>query len=320
MEQIKVHFAALGSQPVIYLMDDDPDKRLLEQVIDCGDIEVIGKVWLVPDVKDEHLVGYEPIGFTTLAAKPSEDSVLTIHIRFKLAHSDGYIAVADDTELSIIGEKCNECCGTLPEIPAPTVPEPIICTPGCGVDVDGVTTYTYTMPIPANPNGLQLRLRGWFNGAVAAPAPAEAGYANAAAILVFANTDVTGWGAYGEWTLEDVGDAQVLQLVSTTVTCAYFPIDLLEAVYCLPVPEVPADINSIVLGGETVTFPAVSLNRTTPEIAVQAIAPFMIGTLEVVQADDPAFAHIRYTGFQLPTDLKNDAVVVASFAAGACPE
>lgn len=319
MEQIKVHFAALGSQPVVYLMDDDPDKRLLEQVITCADIEVIGKVWLVPDVKDEHVVGYEPIGFTTLAAKPSEDSVLTIQIRFKTTFSDGYIAVADDTEISIIGEKCNECCGTLQEIPAPTVPEPIICTPGCAVDVLGVDTYTYTAPIPANPNGLQLRLRGWFNGAVADPAPAEAGYADADAILTFANTDVTGWGAYGDWTLEGEVGSQYLQLVTTTVICAYFPIDLLEAVYCLPVPEVATPINGIVLGGVTVTFPEVTLSRTNPEVAVQAIAQFMIGTLEVVQADEPAFAHIRYTGLQLPTDLLDGEDVEASFTAGACP-
>lgn len=319
MEQIKVHFAALGSQPVVYLMDDDPDKRLLEQVITCADIEVIGKVWLVPDVKDERVVGYEPIGFTTLLEKPSTDSVLTIQVRFKTTFADGYIAVADDTSISIIGDKCDECCGEMPEIAAPTLPEPIICPPGCGVDVNGVTTYTYTMAIPDNPNGLQLRLRGWFNGAIAAPAPAAGGYADADAILTFANTDVTGWGAYGEWTLEGDPGSQYLQLVTTTVTCAYFPIDLLPAIYCLPIPAVAADINSIVLGGETVTFPAVSLNRTNPEIAVQAIAPSLIGEITVVQADDPAFAHIRYEGLQLPTDLKNDAVVVASFAAGECP-
>lgn len=315
MEQIKVHLAAEGSLPVVYLTAEDAADRLKERVIACN-FEIIGKVWLKPDVKDEHVIGYQPIGFTTLLEKPSADSVLTLQVRDKELFSDYYIAVADETELSILGEKCNECCGTLPEIAAPTLPEPIICPAGCA-DADG--NYTYTSLEPDNPGGLNLRLRGWFNGALPANLPDTAGYADMAAILAFAQNALTGWGAYGTWSLVAVGDKDMLQLVSDTITCAYFPIDLLPATYCLPIPEVAATINSIVIGGVTVTFPAVELSRTNPAIAVQAIAPYLIGEITEVDADDPAFPHIRYVGLQVPTDLMNDAVVVASFAAGECP-
>ena len=119
-EYIKVHAAASGAVPNVYLEDGVTKEMLLP----CGKFETIGKVWLQPQVHGGIPKGYRQIDGTL--TKPSADSVMTVQVRRTDIYEDVYIAVADDYDISDIQAACNVCCDTTPEITAPTIPAIII--------------------------------------------------------------------------------------------------------------------------------------------------------------------------------------------------
>jgi hypothetical protein len=166
-----------------------------------------------------------------------------------------------------------------------------------------------------------LLVTGYFNGAAAAVTPAAGGYANPAALLTFANTAVTGWAAYGTWSLINNGTHYVLQLVSETVECADVRITLEADEYCFTFQAGDETVDGIIIGGTLVEFPAVTFSENNPEVLVNAIAPYLIGTEALEIQENGGVTYLHYKGLQIPTKLQYegaDVVGVADFAAGVC--
>ena len=309
-EFIKASLAAENG--VIFLGDE---QQLIPRVIPCKNVVAIGIFWLVPQVTGGRVDGYN---FVIGGARPTADAVKTIKIQDNNNHNEDFIAVEDSITLDDFASKCNECCDVTPEFTAPTIPVPLVQEAPCPIIPSGTPVYPYDFPFPDNPNTLNYSLQGIFNGAYASPVPNPAGYANTAAVLTFAQAaSPSGWANYGTWSIITLPSTRkILHLDSTTVLNGNVEIGLIAKSYCLDLPASPATINSIVIGGVTSTFPAVTIDRANPAAAFDKIRPFLIGTLTIETGS--GHAKYQYTGLQVPATLKNDATTVATWTAGAC--
>lgn len=286
--------------------------------IPCEDTITQGLAWAVPVTQNGVLYGYE---ISTVVDKPQSDAVHVVRIWNRTLKITWFAAIGDnDTEAAFV-DKCNACCGATPVMTTVTIPNPLVQECPCA-DEDG--NYVYKIPMPSNPNSLALIIAGKFNGVDGVPAPA-ATYADAAALLTFLNTAVTGWDAYGTWTYEGAGNA-TLVLTSTTVLCAQIEVTLETASYCFEIPGTPTLVDGIDMDndGDTVntSFPQISFDDTTAasrQAIVDALTPYLIGDLEVVL--DAGSYFLKYTGVQKPLNLTIGGVLVAAtaFSTGACP-
>ena len=286
----------------------------------CASIQPQGTAWLVPIVNSGGiLIGYN-INHDT--AKPTPDSVNTVRLWDKERNVTYWAAIDDADDETVFIDRCNACCGATPVMPTVTIPAPITEDCPCA-DSDG--NYTFFFPVPDNPNTLDFLItNGTFNGVAGTPTPAAGGYANIAAVLTFLQTAVTGWAAYGTWSL--VNSNKTIKLVSATTECANVVLGLEEASYCFEIPGTATPVNGIKIGAGTpvnTEFPQISFDDTTAarrQAIIDAIQPFLPqGTLEIV--DDSGTYYLKYTGISLPVNLTLDGSDVAgtTFSTGACP-
>jgi hypothetical protein len=311
---VKIKGSLAAENGLVFLDNPDPNDQLIPRIFDCLNVNPIAIVWLQPIAHGGQITGYEPI---IGGSRPSVDAVKTIKVENYNTHDIDFIAVEDSVVFSDFADMCNECCGDTPEFAAPTIPVPIIEEHPCPNVPNGTPTYTYQYPILANPNTLKYLLSGSFNGAYPANTPDTAGYTNEAAVLAFAQDAGAGWGNYGTWTIVTPATGpHLLQLVSTTTKSANVVISLLAVAYCMDIPTPDALIDTIVIGADTITFPAVTLSRTTPEAAFYAIRPYLTGDLQIVTSS--GHKKFQYTGLQVPHTLKLATATVATFTAGVC--
>lgn len=303
---------------IIFLTD--PDNPLINRQISCKDTQFRNVAWLTPNGVDGAVKGYTRDLQDTA---PSPDSLKVLELEDKVTHNVFSVAVTSGITGADFATKCNECCGATPSFDKPAIPIPIIEETPCPDIPAGTPLYPFEFAYPQNPHNLKYLLQGSFNGQYATPVPNPAGYANIAAVLAFAQAaDPSGWANYaagGAWSNipAPVDGVAILKLTSTATQSAIVNISLLAASYCLDIPVSDATIDSIVVDGQTINFPPVTLSRTSPQAAFNAIRPYLTGTFDTV----PSGGHnkFQYTGLQLPTDLKNGVTVVASFGAGLCP-
>lgn len=285
--------------------------------IACADSVPQGTAWAVPVVDSFGILsGYDIV---VAADKPSPDSIHVLRVWDVERNITYFIAIDDADDGSVFVDNCNACCGTTPVMPTVVIPDPIVEECPCA-DEDG--NIVFQIPMPSNPNSLDLLISGTFNGVAGTPAPAAGGYADATALLTFLNTAVTGWAAYGTWSYAGVGNTTLI-LTSTTTLCADVEVTLEAASYCFEIPAVATEVNGITIGAPptTTNFPNIFFDASTAasrQAVIDAISPFLIGTLEIVGAG-PYF--VKYTGVQLPVvlTLDNVAVVATTFTEGACP-
>lgn len=286
--------------------------------IPCEGTQLQGIYWGVPIMGGGIQTGWQ---WVIQATQPTADSVRAIRLWDPSTSTTWYIAVtADQTSEEAFVSRCNACCGTTPSMPTVTYQAPVYEECPCAVDVNGTNTYTYYFPVPTNPNALNyLITSSSFNQVAGTPAPAGGGYANIAAVLTFLQTAVTGWAAYGTWSL--VNSNTLIKLVSTTVTCAGLNLSLLAKSYCFAIPDADTTANGMRIGGQDLTFPLVHFSddsASTRQAIVDAIRPFLIGDLVIVGSGP---YYVKYTGFQVPNrlNLNGAAVSGTTFATGTCP-
>jgi hypothetical protein len=276
--------------------------------IPCGPMtEVLDLYWAYPITSNGILQYY---WYQIGGSRPTVDAVNVLRVKDNSSGQTYFIALQDSQNAGTFTSACNGCCGSTPDISTGVVIPPIDAEICICPDVTTTDTYTFKAPIPANPNSLTLSLVGSFNNAAGTPAP-NASYADAAAILTWVQAN---WSAYGTWSLQATNT--LLQLVTTTVTCANIDIELIPAVYCFTYPAASTTVDGIKIGGSIVTFPAITFTNATPQALVDAISPYLIGTL-----DSTSIAgKLQYTGLQVPDNLTYQGSDVAntSFTGGAC--
>jgi len=284
--------------------------------INCENTVIEGVWWAVPTIQGGIQSGWS---FEKVSTAPSVDSVKVLRVYDKKALTTYWLALDPSTgsENDFI-DRCNACCGTTPVMPDVTI-SPVLVEECPCADADG--NYIYVWPLPYNPNTLNISIEGSsFNGVAGTPAPAAGGYATPAALLTFLNTAVTGWDAYGTWTLENANT--LVKLVSSTVQCAAVDFGLIAESYCFEIPGASTEVNGIKIGGEITTFPNIFFSdstESTRQAIIDAIRPFLIGDLEIVEDGGDYF--VKYTGFAVPDNLTLDGADVAgtTFSTGACP-
>lgn len=310
--------AFVTSNQVVRINEQDYAECLQSAQVPCEDTITQGTAWAVPVVSAAGLLaGYDMV---ISATKPQSDAINTVRVWNKTRKITWFLAIGDsDTEAAFV-DKCNACCGATPVMDTVTIPSPLVEDCPCA-DSDG--NYTWLFPFPTNDIPLDYLLTGFtFNGATP-PTPAAGGYASKAAVLTFVQTAVTGWAAYGTWSLEGDND-EYLKLVSTSTECAGGDITLEEASYCFEIPAASTEVNGIKIGATPVNteFPNITFDDTTAanrQTVIDAIRPYLIGDLEVVE--DTGTYFVKYTGIQEPVTLTLDGVDVAAtaFSTGACP-
>lgn len=316
-ERIKVQAAASGAVPEVHLLNEEASDQLKEIMLPCDSsiVEPVGLLWLQPIVVAGKLVSYKQVD-APIASKPSTDSVRVLQVRRTDVYEDVYIAVEDDFVISDFTAKCNECCGSIPSITAPSIPAPFVEDQGCA-DENG--DYTYYGTEPENENALKYTLFGTFNGADAPAAP-DAEYDDMDAILTWVQAN---WNAAGNtWSLVDIPDSgglQQLKLVTSNYSSANIVVGLKAASYCLDTPTPAVPVDAIVIGSESFSFPEQQLDRDNITPLLLALRNILVGTVEAVELAAPNdYAHIQYTGLQKPVKLTYQGADVASFTSGVC--
>lgn len=279
--------------------------------IPCGNIQIQGVEWWVPIVSGGKLCGYRRwLGNSPGGSDPPQpDAVKTLRIWDIDGNNTLWILIENSDDETSFVDNCNGCCGTTPVMASVTIPNPIVEDCACAVDGE----YTYNFTIPSNPNALKYNiLLPTVNGVVLTPALSAAGYATPAALLTAVQTN---WAGAGTWSLQ-AGNT-VLRLVSEDAACVGLSVVLLAASYCLTVGASgsPDDYNGIKFGTDIVSFPTISVDADNRDDLVNAIRPFLVGTISTSVA-----GKIQYTGLQKPVEMTFDGVLVTgrAWAAGVC--
>jgi hypothetical protein len=178
--------------------------------VNCGPGTLTeGLVWFVPVIVKGRLKNYRPVIQT---AKPTADSVRAVRVKDTETGNTYYLALGDaalDTDFSTI---CNACCSaTSNNLPAVTVPNPLLEEYGCTNATTG--NYEYVYVAPSLVAGEVYRAEGSLEG-VAFTGALAGGHASVAAFVTWANTN---WSAYGTWSA--VG--QTLKLTNATKKYGY---------------------------------------------------------------------------------------------------
>lgn len=283
--------------------------------IPCENVAIQGLVWWVPTSSNGIPTGYRPV---IQATKPTTDSVKTVRVLDKTKNITYYIAIADGDDETVFSDACNSCCDNDPVIPPVTIPTPIVEEEPCPVVDDQTLVYEFQFPLPLNPFSLTYKvpiitINGVPQSALNGP------YADPAAVLAAVQ------GAYGSAGTWSLGAGNTLLLLSSETTeSASVDIELIPESYCFEIPGTDTTVNGIKLGSpaENVEFPQVVFNDTTADLRnaiVNAIQPYLIGTVEVVE--DTGTYYVKYTGLGLPVNLTLDGADVAgtTFATGTCP-
>lgn len=282
----------------------------IKEPVPCDGTRVISLGWARPVHRGGFFTGY---AFVLGPDKPSNDSIHVIHLEVSngsLPNYNLWIAIGDnDTEAAFV-DKCNACCGEVPEMDAVAYPPIIDEVPGTP---DGDGNYVFKFPMPDNPFALGYTLEDSYGGAFPAPYVPDNAINTPAELLTYLNANRA---TYGAWTFQDSN--KILVLTATNVTSAGVQVGLNPVQYCYALPNPAVSVASITIGGDDVSLPnVVQASRTNPQALYSMIKPFLVGKLEVLVVG--GIPKIRYTGIQVPSTFKDAAgTTVGTFAAGDC--
>lgn len=275
----------------------------------CIGTEVGDLYWFVPQVVNGIFKGY---GFPILSSvKPTPDSVKCLRLTVPSSNTVYHIPIADGSNESVWVAACNGCCGATVTLPAYTIPTPIVEFPGAFTSPN----YTYNWLYPSDPSNYEnITASGSWNG-VAAPALTAGGYTGYAAVLTAIQA---AWSGAGTWSNVTTGGNTFLHLTSTTSLTAGVKLALVPLVYCLPLPSSDFPVDTIVIGGTTITLPAqVLMTRSNPQALLFALAPYL-GQANLSVAVSSGNAALSYTGNMVPQTIKLGSTTRATWAVGVC--
>jgi hypothetical protein len=286
--------------------------------INCENSQVKNLAWLVPQVNDGIVTGY----IVSLdSAKPTPDSIHVLQVIDKTKDIEYAIAIADGDTDEVFIDKCNGCCDGDTDMSNVTIPTPYAEENGV-VDEDG--KYVYLFPIPFSELDLAIAATNLIVNGAEFAVEAEDEYADAAALLAFAQTASPGGLAdAGTWSLVEADNGQkFLKLVSTTAVTAYLGLTSVAQVLKGELDDAaPITVDSVLIGGVVTALPGGAITFTVaqyqanPAVLHSALAPVVIGTLASCETGG---AYVMYTGFQALEELQNNGATVSAFAAGAC--
>lgn len=181
--------------------------------IPCQDTQIIGGFWRIPKVQGNRVIGYTDL-VATDSNKPQSDAIKVL--RVKLTGTGGItqidMAIADSDYLATTSPPCQFAylCdgngGTLPVMPAVTIPVPIMQS---GPQFMDGSTSTFVFPFPANPTALEYQVNGmWINGISITP-----NMSGLTTVTAVASSFNSAYGDYGTWS---ASSTNVLQLASAT--------------------------------------------------------------------------------------------------------
>lgn len=278
--------------------------------ISCDGTEIVGLEWLVPVINNGILDGYER---KIQTAKPTLDAVHTIRLQ-RAGHPDIWILINDGDGLEVWVDKCNTCCGVTLTMDAVVVPDPIIEQTMCPATVGGTVQRTWNFPLPVQ-NGFNLTGTASFGGVPDSTPLTAGGYTTPA---LFLTAIQTAWAGSGRtWSLQNTNT--VLRLVATVDTSVGVHVSLVEKINCYDILANDGDIiNEIVIGGQVVPITQLTVDATNGQALQLALASYLPGIVYTEDAGDSDHPYLQYTGFLVPTNVRNTGAVTGAFSVGAC--
>ncbi len=265
--------------------------------IDCATAKVKGEWWMSP---------YPCINGICYQKLPASQTDFDIQV-VEVETAAGVTFYLNGT-LEDYVDKCNECCGSTPEltpIPIPVyIPNGTICA-----NDDGDYVFRFFVATVGSTQTFTAKI--YINGALAGTSTAVA---SPAALLVYA---LANWSAYGTWT---ISDTNMLILTSTSQSNVVVQTTLVASDYCLA-PTFPVTFDEITLVGNngvdrTITLPAPVTAATNVQLAAALSSPvnyFADGTLTTAVA-----VKVNYNGTGQPKTISLAGVNKGTWAHAVC--
>ncbi len=290
------------------------DASPLIRDVDCENVKVWGVEYLVPYSVNGILDHYYTRIIDTTVDTPPLDAIRTLRLHDSRENDTYWIAIANNQDATTFSDFCNQCCGAGNDYSQliSGLPLPIIEQTTCAVSPTGSNTYTFRSTPPANPYALNVifdRLT-FNNGTQPAVAVPAGGFANIAAAVTWANSNL---GAMGTWSVVN----GAIQLVSTTTTSINLNVTLVPVYYCMTLPGTAFTANALVVkdaANVDYSIPIAPLTASAANVGVVAdrLKSYLNGgTVSVVAGK------VQYFGTQKPVKL-TDGTNNAAFTAGAC--
>lgn len=279
---------------------------------------IVNSFWRLPRTLGNRVIGYDE-QLATTATKPRADAVKVLRVKdasntvweFAITDDDNIATTTPANQFAFLS---NGLGGTLPTMPAVTIPYPIMQTgPQSVVAGDNVFVFAF----PANPNTrLYSILFPWFNGAAPTQAYEPAGITTPAQFVTWANTSGK-WDGYGTWS----SSGTVVFLNSNSADTIFveeagIQIALTPANYCLTLNASADAVNGIKIDGAIMPIPAIMAGRTNRAALIQEIQKYFPGGVFTTAITNK----INVLTIRLPQDMRNDGVAVSglTWSAGVC--
>lgn len=296
MSQVSINAQVLGvDNNFSYLTCPTPTTI----AIDCSNATLMGQWYLEP------YVSIDGISYKKYATSQSAKSIVVVEIV-----QNGVTMYLNGVYTDYV-DKCNECCGSTPDLSPVAVPAFIPCEDICP-DSDGNYVFPFLIPTVGSAQTFTLKL--YVNNVLIGTSTA---LASPAAALAYANTN---WSAQGVFTLSTNDSQNTLILTSTSALCANIIRTLVEHTFCIA-PTFPLTFDEVTLSGDNgVTTPfmlpngAVTVaNEDDLGVALTTPINYFNGTFSSPTADKLTLVT---TGN--PKLLKNAGATVGTWTVGAC--